>query len=93
VSGDAWLLVYAAIDVVALILLIARWKLHPFIALVGASLALGLAVGMKPLDVAGAFQTGVGDVLGCRDCVRYAAREQHLIEAALGAARTCRRSY
>jgi gluconate:H+ symporter, GntP family len=64
VSGDARLLVYAAVDVVALILLIARWKVHPFIALVGVSLALGLAAGMKPLDVAGAFQAGVGNVLG-----------------------------
>src|SRR5262249_34411560 len=64
VSGDALLLLYAAVDVVALILLIARWKVHPFIALVGVSLALGLAAGMKPLDVADAFQTGVGNVLG-----------------------------
>src|SRR6266550_3165213 len=58
------LLFYAFAAVGALILLIARFKLHPFIALVGVSLALGLAAGMPLANVVKAFQDGVGNVLG-----------------------------
>src|SRR5947207_1492204 len=58
------LLLYALGAVAALILLIARFKLHPFIALVGVSLALGLAAGMPLGTVVKAFQDGVGNVLG-----------------------------
>jgi len=63
-THDARLLLYAAFAVVALIVLVARVKLHPFIALVSVSLAMGIAAGMAPLDVASAFQAGVGSALG-----------------------------
>ncbi len=58
------LLLYALVAVVALILLIARFKLHPFIALVTVSLALGVAAGMQPAAAVKAFQDGVGSALG-----------------------------
>src|SRR6185437_3919490 len=50
--------------VIALVLLIARFKLHPFIALVLVSLVLGVATGMAPLAAVKAFQDGVGTTLG-----------------------------
>ena len=49
---------------VALIVLIARFKLHPFIALITVSLALGIVAGMPLGGVVKAFQDGVGSVLG-----------------------------
>src|SRR5690242_8015040 len=58
------LLLYALGAVVALILLIARFKLHPFVALITVSLALGIAAGMPVGNVVKAFQDGVGTVLG-----------------------------
>src|SRR3712207_3745869 len=58
------LLVYAAVSIVALVLLIARFKLNPFITLVVVSLGLGLAVGMPIDGIVRAFETGVGNTLG-----------------------------
>ena len=58
------LLLYAAGAVVALIVLIARFKVHPFVVLVVVSLALGIVAGMPLGSVVKAFQDGVGGVLG-----------------------------
>ncbi len=58
------LLLYALGAVVALIVLIARFKLHPFIALITVSLVLGIVAGMPVGAVVKAFQDGVGTVLG-----------------------------
>jgi gluconate:H+ symporter, GntP family len=63
-SHNTQLLLYAVIAVIALIVLIARFKLHPFIALIVVSLALGIAAGMPLGTVVRAFQDGVGGVLG-----------------------------
>src|SRR5687767_2587916 len=63
-SPDDRLLLYALGAVIALILLIARLKLHPFIALVGVSLAMGAVAGMPLLGAVKAFSDGVGIVLG-----------------------------
>jgi GntP family gluconate:H+ symporter len=64
VSANTELLVYAAVAVVALIVLIARFKLHPFLALITVSLALGIAAGMPPASAVKSFQDGVATVLG-----------------------------
>jgi GntP family gluconate:H+ symporter len=64
VTPTARLLLLAFSAVVALIVLIARFKLHPFVALVIVSLALGIAAGMPFGGVVKAFQDGVGAVLG-----------------------------
>ncbi|AHG92722.1 gluconate transporter (plasmid) [Gemmatirosa kalamazoonensis] len=58
------LLAYAAASIVALVLLIARLKLNPFVALVVVSLALGVAVGMPMGNIVKAFETGAGGALG-----------------------------
>ena len=63
-TAETRLLLYALAAVGALVLLIARFKLHPFIALVSVSLAMGLAAGMAPLAAVKAFQDGVGGALG-----------------------------
>jgi GntP family gluconate:H+ symporter len=63
-SADTSLLLYALGAVVALIVLIARLKLHPFIALIVVSFAMGAAAGMPLIAVVKAFQDGVGAVLG-----------------------------
>ena len=63
-TADTRLLIYAIAAVIALIVLIARFKLHPFVALVSVSLAMGVAAGMPPLTAVKAFGDGVGSVLG-----------------------------
>ena len=63
-THDVRLLLYALAAVVALILLIARFKVHPFIALVSVSLATGVAAGMPLGGAVKAFQDGVGNALG-----------------------------
>jgi gluconate:H+ symporter, GntP family len=63
-SPDSRLLLYALGAIVALIVLIARFKVHPFIALIVASLAMGAAAGMPLAAVVKNFQDGVGAVLG-----------------------------
>jgi gluconate:H+ symporter, GntP family len=64
VTADARLLLYALLAVITLIVLIARFKLHPFVALVSVSLAMGIASGMSPAVAVKSFQDGVGNVLG-----------------------------
>jgi gluconate:H+ symporter, GntP family len=64
VTPDTLLLLYALGAVIALITLIARFKLHPFIALIMVSLAMGIAAGMPPGAAVKAFQDGVGSALG-----------------------------
>ena len=63
-SHNTLLLLYALAAVVALIVLIARFKLHPFVVLVSVSLALGVVAGMPLAGVGKAFQDGVGNALG-----------------------------
>jgi GntP family gluconate:H+ symporter len=63
-STDARLLLCALGAVIALIVLIAQVKLHPFVALVSVSLAMGAAAGMPLANTVKAFQDGVGTTLG-----------------------------
>src|SRR5438876_5688068 len=63
-TTDTRLLLYALGAVIALIVLIARFRLHPFIALVSVSLVMGLAAGMAPVAAVKAFGDGVSNVLG-----------------------------
>src|ERR1700693_2102121 len=63
-TPDARLLLFALLAVSALIVLIARFNLHPFIALVSVSLVMGVVAGMAPAAAVKAFQDGVGNTLG-----------------------------
>jgi gluconate:H+ symporter, GntP family len=58
------LLLYTLIAVVGLIVLIARFKVNAIIALVLASLFIGLCAHMEPSQLLKAFREGVGSVLG-----------------------------
>lgn len=58
------LLIYALIAVIALIVLIAKFKMNPFIVLIVVSLILGLSVGMPMGTIVKSFETGVGNTLG-----------------------------
>lgn len=60
----AYLLLLALGAIVILILLIARFKLNPFIALMTVSLALAAASGMPLPTIVKAFEAGVGSTLG-----------------------------
>lgn len=63
-SKEVFLLVDALVAILGLILLITRWRVHPFIALTLAAGFLGLTSGM-PVDlVMKSFQEGFGGVLG-----------------------------
>src|SRR5881296_784711 len=63
-TADARLLLYALGAVITLVVLIARFKLHPLIALISVSLVLGVVAGMPLGDAVKAFQDGVGGALG-----------------------------
>ena len=63
-SATTLLLLYALAAVALLIVLIARFKLHPFIALIAVSLALGVVAGMPFGAAVKAFTDGVGAILG-----------------------------
>src|SRR3981081_3022266 len=51
------------IAIIALILLVTRFRLHPFITLIVVSLFLGLVCGLPPVEVIKHFEKGFGDVL------------------------------
>jgi GntP family gluconate:H+ symporter len=63
-SHDAYLLLTALASVVALVLLIARLKLNPFIVLMAVSVALALVTRMPPANIIKSFVAGVGGTLG-----------------------------
>lgn len=63
-SANTSLLLYALIGVIGLVVLIARFKLNAFVALILASVFVGLASGMPLTQIATSFQDGVGGVLG-----------------------------
>ena len=63
-TPDTRLLLYALGAVIALIVLIAHFKWHPFVALIVVSLVMGVAAGMPPGDAVKSFQDGVGATLG-----------------------------
>jgi GntP family gluconate:H+ symporter len=63
-TPDSRLLLFALGAVIALIVLIAHFKWHPFIALIVISLVMGVSAGMPPGDAVKSFQDGVGGTLG-----------------------------
>src|ERR1044071_3946102 len=63
-NRNATLITCTVFAIVALVVLVARFKLNAFIALMLVSLGVGLCSAMPPLAVAKAFQEGVGNTLG-----------------------------
>ncbi|PUA16638.1 GntP family permease [Glaciimonas sp. PCH181] len=58
------LLAYALIAVISLIVLIAKFKMNPFIVLIVVSVILGAAVGMPMDGIVKSYEKGVGGALG-----------------------------
>jgi GntP family gluconate:H+ symporter len=63
-SHDATLLLLTLVAVIGLVVLIARFKVNAFLALVLASLFVGVCAGLPLTDVPRVFLEGVGAVLG-----------------------------
>ncbi len=61
---DAGIIVFVFFAIVGLVVLIARFKVHPFIALILVAIIIGLHAGMKLSLIAKTFQEGVGNALG-----------------------------
>lgn len=59
-ATGSWLLGYAAVAIIALIVLIARYRLNPFIVITLVSVGLALMAGMPPSGVVSAYEAGVG---------------------------------
>jgi len=60
---DLFLLAAAAAIILAVVVAIARFRLHPFPALMVGALALGLIVGAAPDRILNSFRTGFGETL------------------------------
>ena len=58
------LLIYAALSILALIVLIARFRLNPFISVTVVSVGLALLAGMPAPEILPAYEQGVGKTLG-----------------------------
>ena len=58
------LLAYAAIAIIALIVLIARYRLNPFIVITLVSIGLAQMAGMPADTIMGSYEAGVGKTLG-----------------------------
>jgi GntP family gluconate:H+ symporter len=63
-SHDAYLLISALASVIALVVLIARFKVNAFIVLMTVSLALALVTRMPPQNIVKSFEAGLGGTLG-----------------------------
>lgn len=58
------LLIYAVLSILALIVLIARYRLNPFISVTLVSVGLALLAGMPAPQILPAYEQGVGKTLG-----------------------------
>jgi len=64
VTDNSRLLFYALAAVLGLVVLVARFKVNSFVALILASVFVGLCSGMSLADLGKGFQDGVGKILG-----------------------------
>src|SRR5487761_1099770 len=63
-SHGTFLLLSALCSVIVLIVLIARYKFNPFLALMTVSIALAMVTGMPMQTIVHSFEAGVGGTLG-----------------------------
>jgi GntP family gluconate:H+ symporter len=62
-ASNAWPALCTVAALVGLLILIVRFRVHAFAALLAVSVGLGLAAGLPPEGVAGAIDQGVGNIL------------------------------
>jgi len=60
---QSWPAICTGIALLVLLVLIIRFKMQAFLALLLVSIGLGLAAGMSPVSVLGSVSKGVGDIL------------------------------
>ena len=60
---NPWPALFTLGSLVLLLLLVIRWQVQPFIALLVASLTLGIVAGMPPVEVVRTMSQGIGDLL------------------------------
>ena len=58
------MILYLLLSVILIILLTAKWRVHPFVALLIVAIAYGIAAGMPLQDVITSVNTGFGNTLG-----------------------------
>ncbi|AEI38255.1 MAG: GntP family permease [Zymomonas mobilis subsp. pomaceae] len=63
-SNGTMLLLYALASIIILILMIAKWRINPFVSLILVSIGMGAVTGMPLTKVLSAFQDGVGSGMG-----------------------------
>jgi GntP family gluconate:H+ symporter len=62
-AGSTQLIVAALVGIAVIVLLITRFKLHPFLSLTIGSIAVGALAGMKPADALTSYGNGVGSTV------------------------------
>src|SRR5918912_2679736 len=63
-AGTAQLVLAALLGIAVVVVLITVLKVHPFLALILGSAALGIVAGVKVSDIVTSFSTGVGSTVG-----------------------------
>src|ERR1700738_4722975 len=61
--NDLWPGLCAAAALIALLVLVIRYHVHAFIALLVISLGLGLAAGLPPANIVDSINKGIADIL------------------------------
>ena len=57
-------LVTFVVAIALMIVLIARFKIHPFLAIMGISLLLAILAGIKLVDIPGVIGSGFSSIIG-----------------------------
>lgn len=57
-------LLVLGLSILLIVVLIGRLRIHPFLALLAASLVVGVGSGMQPTAIVAAFEKGMGSTLG-----------------------------
>ncbi|NVZ69450.1 GntT/GntP/DsdX family permease [Pseudomonas costantinii] len=57
-------LVILGASILLIVVLISKFRVHPFLSLIAASLVVGIGTGMTPTAIVSAFEKGMGSTLG-----------------------------
>lgn len=63
-GAQVWVVATLLISIALIVLTIVKLKFHPFLALLLASFFVGAMMGMRPLDMVNAIESGIGGTLG-----------------------------
>lgn len=63
-GSQVWVVSTLLISIVLIVLTIVKLKFHPFLALLLASFFVGAMMGMGPLEMVNAIESGIGGTLG-----------------------------